>query len=131
MKWETHDLRVHAWMEDGGIWIAHCLDLDCFAEAGSYTREMENLAEVAWEAIQHAREQGFDPYGLPAPAEHIRQCLMQLRMHLAATTLKADPGMALADVARQVGYDSESSFGRAFKRSFQESPGAFRRRHRR
>jgi len=53
--------------------------------------------------------------------------LTQLRMHLAANALKRDVGLSLAQVASQVGYDSESSFGRAFKRHFRVSPGAFRR----
>ncbi|MBV1856774.1 MAG: AraC family transcriptional regulator, partial [Nannocystaceae bacterium] len=54
--------------------------------------------------------------------------LTQLRMHLAANALKDDAWSSLADVASRVGYDTESSFGRAFKRYFRESPGAFRRR---
>jgi len=54
--------------------------------------------------------------------------LTQLRMHLAANALKGDVRLSLAEVAGQVGYDTESSFGRAFKRYFRVSPGAFRRR---
>lgn len=54
--------------------------------------------------------------------------LTQLRMNLAAIALTRDPYATLAGVASQVGYDGQSSFGRAFKRHFRESPGAFRRR---
>ncbi len=36
--------------------------------------------------------------------------------------------LSLAGVAREVGYDSEISFGRAFKREFALSPGEYRRR---
>lgn len=54
--------------------------------------------------------------------------LTQLRMHLAANALKDNAQLSLVEIASQVGYDTESSFGRAFKRYFRASPGAFRRR---
>ncbi len=54
--------------------------------------------------------------------------LTQLRMHFAANELKGNSRLSLAHVASKVGYDSESSFGRAFKRYFKVSPGAFRSR---
>ncbi len=54
--------------------------------------------------------------------------LTQLRMHLAANALESDSRSSLAQIAAQVGYDTESSFGRAFKRYFRVSPGAYRRR---
>lgn len=53
--------------------------------------------------------------------------LTQVRMNLAATALTRDVHASLIEVAGQVGYDSQSSFGRAFKRAFGVSPGAFRR----
>jgi len=53
--------------------------------------------------------------------------LTQLRMHLAANALKGDNCLDLAQVANQVGYDSESSFSRAFRRYFKMSPRAFRK----
>lgn len=53
--------------------------------------------------------------------------LTQLRMNLAANALRGDGRLSVAEVASQVGYDTESSFGRAFKRHFGVSPGAFRR----
>lgn len=53
--------------------------------------------------------------------------LTQLRMHLAANALKGDGRLAIGDVARQVGYESEASFGRAFKRQFGVSPGSYRK----
>jgi AraC-like DNA-binding protein len=54
--------------------------------------------------------------------------LTQLRMRLAASALKVDGRASVGEIARRVGYDTESSFGRAFKRHFGVSPGAFRRR---
>lgn len=56
--------------------------------------------------------------------------LTQLRMHLAANALTDDARLSLAEIASRVGYDTESSFARAFKRYFLVSPGAFRRRQR-
>ncbi len=53
--------------------------------------------------------------------------LTQVRMNLAAIALKGDARVSLTEAANQVGYDSESSFGRAFKRHFGVSPGAFRK----
>jgi len=57
--------------------------------------------------------------------------LTQVRMNLAAIVLKGDEHVSLTEAASQVGYDSESSFGRAFKRYFGVSPGVFRRRQER
>ena len=56
--------------------------------------------------------------------------LTRLRMQLAANALRGSSRASLTEIAEQVGYDSESSFGRAFKRSFGVSPGTFRARHR-
>jgi AraC-like DNA-binding protein len=46
-------------------------------------------------------------------------------MHLAEDMLAG--GMSVAAAARRVGYDSEESFSRAFKRTHAVSPGAWRR----
>jgi AraC-like DNA-binding protein len=54
--------------------------------------------------------------------------LFQLRMNLAANALRGDVHLSVLEVALQVGYDTESSFGRAFKRHHGVSPAAFRRR---
>lgn len=55
--------------------------------------------------------------------------LTQLRMNLAANALRADSRVSVSEAASRVGYDTESSFGRAFKRHFGVPPGAFRSRH--
>jgi AraC-like DNA-binding protein len=51
--------------------------------------------------------------------------LTDWRMHLAEDMLAG--GMSVAAAARRVGYDSEESFSRAFKRTHAVSPGAWRR----
>jgi AraC-like DNA-binding protein len=51
--------------------------------------------------------------------------LTDWRMHLAEDLLAG--GTSVAAAARRVGYDSEESFSRAFKRTHAVSPGAWRR----
>lgn len=53
--------------------------------------------------------------------------LMQLRMQLAANYLSEQAG-SLATIAKDVGYDSNAAFQRAFKRHFGVPPAAWRRR---
>ena len=52
--------------------------------------------------------------------------LARLRMELAAARL-LESDASLAEIAREVGYDSEFSFNRAFKRHRGLPPGVFRR----
>lgn len=47
------------------------------------------------------------------------------RMHVAAELL-ASGVRSLGTVARAVGYETESAFGKAFKRHFGVTPGVFR-----
>ena len=55
------------------------------------------------------------------------QYLTRWRMNLASTLLR-EPNRGLADVASQVGYQSEAAFSRAFKRHAGIPPGAARQR---
>jgi AraC-like DNA-binding protein len=50
----------------------------------------------------------------------------RVRMHRASGLLR-EGDRTLADIAAEVGYDSESSFSRVFRKQFGVSPGAFRR----
>ena len=52
--------------------------------------------------------------------------LTQHRMHKACELMNS--GLSIAEVANRVGYDSEISFARAFKRVLGRTPGAFKRR---
>lgn len=54
------------------------------------------------------------------------QYLAQWRMYLAAQQLRDGRG-SVAQVAFEVGYESEAAFSRAFKRQFGASPGTWRR----
>ena len=53
------------------------------------------------------------------------QYLTQWRMQIAAKRL-ADPGVKIATVAYEVGYESEAAFSRAFKKSVGRSPSQWR-----
>ena len=54
--------------------------------------------------------------------------LTEWRMHLAQDLL-GSTDLAVAAVARRVGYDAEEAFSRAFKRASGSAPGAWRRAH--
>lgn len=56
--------------------------------------------------------------------------LTQWRMYIA-TNLLAQEGASVAEVAERVGYESEPSFTRAFRRQMGTSPGKYRSRHHR
>lgn len=58
-----------------------------------------------------------------APIEY----LIRWRLRKAATMLRASTA-GIAEIAANVGYDSEAAFSKAFKRSIGVTPGAFRRR---
>ena len=60
-----------------------------------------------------------------APIEY----LTKWRMYTASELIRAE-GQSLNQVARRVGYESEISFSRAFKREFSVAPGEYRRRAR-
>lgn len=57
-----------------------------------------------------------------APLEYVTRW----RMHLASERLRGGTD-GIGQVARDVGYDTESAFGKAFKREVGTTPGAFRR----
>ena len=54
--------------------------------------------------------------------------LTELRLELASRKLR-NTSLALSDVAAEAGYQSESSFSRAFRRRFGRPPGALRAGH--
>lgn len=55
--------------------------------------------------------------------------LTQWRMVRAAAMLRRHLPVTMLSVATAVGYESESSFGKAFKRVMGTSPGEYRQRH--
>lgn len=59
--------------------------------------------------------------------EPVMQYVTRWRMYVALERLRAD-AIAVADLASQLGYESEAAFSRAFKRTVGVTPGAARRR---
>jgi AraC-like DNA-binding protein/DNA-binding MarR family transcriptional regulator len=53
--------------------------------------------------------------------------LTRLRLHRAAAQLRDEPDVPLPVIARNVGYQTETAFGKSFKRQFGTGPGAYRR----
>ena len=56
--------------------------------------------------------------------------LTRWRLHLAARSLENTP-RGVAEIAGEMGYESEAAFNRAFKREFGEPPGRYRLNHKR
>ncbi|WP_338722899.1 AraC family transcriptional regulator [Devosia sp. XK-2] len=82
---------------------------------------LDTLAELAGQSRSAFAERFSTILG-----EGAARYLARLRMQLAQEWL-AQHGMAVADVADRLGYESEASFSRAFKRITNHSPGAVRR----
>jgi transcriptional regulator GlxA family with amidase domain len=55
--------------------------------------------------------------------------LTRWRLQLAAESLKGT-SRGVADIASEIGYESEAAFSRAFKREFGQPPGRYRTDHR-
>jgi AraC-like DNA-binding protein len=85
----------------------------------------------AWTVERLAREVGVSRSALADRFAHFvrdtpMQYLTRWRMQLA-THLLERPGVGLAQVAAEVGYESEAAFNRAFKKCVGIPPGAWRR----
>jgi AraC-like DNA-binding protein len=84
---------------------------------------LDALAEQAGTSRSVLAERFMQFVGQP-PMQYLRQWRMQL-----ATRLLAAPGARkMAAIAEAVGYDSEASFSRAFKKSIGAAPGEWRAR---
>jgi AraC-like DNA-binding protein len=81
------------------------------------------LEELAWEAAasRSALADRFTQLVGHPPIQY----LTQWRMQIAARRL-ADPGVKVAAVAHEVGYESEAAFSRAFKKFVGRSPSQWR-----
>jgi AraC-like DNA-binding protein len=86
----------------------------------------------AWTVEALAREAGISRSGLAQRFTELvglppMQYLALWRLQLAARQLRLTDS-SLASIAESVGYESEASFNRAFKREFGEPPATWRRR---
>jgi AraC-like DNA-binding protein len=81
---------------------------------------LEDLADSA-----NLSQSGFAARFKSVVGQSPLEFLTQHRMHRAGELMRS--GLSTAEVANRVGYDSEISFARAFKRIMGRTPGAFKR----
>jgi AraC-like DNA-binding protein len=114
--------------EDSRGWLSGLRD----RHVGAALRLIHGRPAQDWTLEALARDVGlsrsafaerFNTYVGAPPIEY----LGRWRMQLAARLL--DQGTSIADAAVQVGYESEATFNRAFKRFVGTPPGAWRRAH--
>ena len=85
----------------------------------------------AWTVASLARELAMSRSAFAArftqvAGEPVMRYVTRWRMHVALDQLRED-GVAVAELASRLGYDSEAAFSRAFKRTIGVSPGAARK----
>lgn len=122
---------VRAWLqeqpESQGGWLGALRDRQIGAALGLVHREPNRNWSVAALADEVAMSRSkFAEKFKALVGETPLAYLTRWRMHLAATLL-LDPNLTVGEVARRVGYESETSFSKAFKRRFGISPSAYRR----
>lgn len=119
---------VDAIPADGSGWLAAVRH----PEVGRALRLMHREPQRSWTTEALAREVCLSRSALCERFTHTvgeppMQYLTSWRMQLAKQLLK-DPDLSVAQVATRVGYSSEVSFHRAFKRHVGQSPGGWRGR---
>jgi AraC-like DNA-binding protein len=121
---------IRAWVESRTAeltgWLAAIKDRQIGAAlVGMHRRpghgwDVEQLASCAGMSRSKFSERFTELLGT-SPARY----LLQWRMSLAASWLRNDQ-MTVSQVAARLGYESDASFGRAFKRFMGRSPGSLR-----
>jgi len=123
---ETLRRYVAQWPEGRAGWLAGARD----PEVGRALALIHRRPAHPWTLADLAKESGVSRSVL---AERFRQFmqqppmayLTQWRLQIAARTL-ASSSRSVADIASEVGYESEPAFNRAFKRTFGLPPARFR-----
>jgi len=85
---------------------------------------IESLADEVG-ISRSALVQRFRRYLSESPIAYLTRC----RLHLGARSLEKT-ARGVAEIAIEVGYESEAAFNRAFKREFGQPPGRYRADHR-
>ncbi len=110
-------------------WLAGARD----PVVGRSLAALHSRFEYAWTLAALAKEVGvsrsslaerFSRYLGESPISY----LMRWRLQVAARKLTSTPS-SVAEIAGQVGYESEAAFSRAFKREYGCPPATFRREH--
>jgi AraC-like DNA-binding protein len=118
---------IDALPKDAGGWLSGLRD----AHISKALALMHGRPAEAWTLEGLAHEVGLSRSVFADRFQHFvqeppMQYLTRWRMQLA-TRLLERPGIGLAQVAAEVGYESEAAFNRAFKKSVGAPPGAWRR----
>lgn len=82
---------------------------------------LERFAELAGQSPRQISHLIRSHYGYSFP-----QLLSRLRVEEACRLIKADPGAVLLDIAFASGFNSKTSFNRAFREVTSQTPSAFR-----
>jgi transcriptional regulator GlxA family with amidase domain len=115
--------------KDAGSWLSGLRD----PHIGAALALMHGRPAEAWTLEGLAREVGmsrsvfadrFAHFMQDSPMQYLTRWRMQL-----ATRLLERQGAGVAQVAAEVGYESEAAFNRAFKKVVGTPPGAWRRGH--
>ena len=127
---ETLRRYVAQWPEGRTGWLAGARD----PEIGRALALMHRRPAHPWSLADLAREAGLSRSVLAERFRHfLRQppmaYLTRWRLQLGARILSSS-SRSVADVAAEVGYESEAAFNRAFKRAFSVPPARFRTRSR-
>ena len=123
-------LRAHGASHDGGAhgWLRGLAD----NEIGQALRMMHERPAHRWTVAELAQALSVSRSTFAARFKTVTgrpplDYLTWWRLHRAAARLRRLDGATIAMVAREAGYDSDASFGKAFRREFGKSPGAVRR----
>jgi len=111
-------------------WLAGARDV----EVGKTLALMHRKPEQPWTLADLAKEAGlsrsvlaerFRHYLGETPMAYLTRWRLQLGAEMLGST-----SYSVAQIAAEVGYESEAAFNRAFKREFQAPPARFRTQHR-
>ena len=127
----VHAVRAYARQPDGPTrgWLAAIADRHL-------SRSMEAMhgdPAAGWTVASLAKEAGMSRSTFAARFKDVvgqapLEYLTQWRVYCARRLL-LQPNAVLADVSRQVGYESQAAFNRVFRRETAMTPGAFRKAH--
>jgi len=121
---------IRSWVERGcgsaTGWVAAARDPDIGRVlAAIHLNPSEDWTVDALARVMHASRSAFAERFAAVVGETPARYVLQVQMHQARQWLVRDR-MRISAVARRLGYDSEASFSRAFKRVIGKSPSHFR-----
>jgi AraC family transcriptional activator of mtrCDE len=128
----TQVIRSYLSSQDAGTWPASAATAD--PAVGAALTALWLRPGARWTVAALAREAGMSRTAFAARfremvGEPPMGYLARLRLARAAGYLAATD-KTVQQIARLVGYDSDASLAKAFRRSYGRAPGAYRRQHR-